>query len=158
MALAITLDGTATETGGLLLAFLNLRLPCRSTAKYRMQNFSCLYPMTLNEAADVAKRIKLDPYETYIEPSRFSGYLLDNCSAAIAFRMTFTAKPWSTKCDDLFFLYVETSSEVSSWIESCGYDYRAVEIVAIQFRSDEDRNNFEAAIWPHRATEGVEIS
>lgn len=113
--------------------------------------------MPLNEACDVAKQIKLNPYETYIEPSRFSGYLFDNCSAAIAFRITFNAKPWSTKCDDLFFMYVERSLEVSAWIRSCGYDYQAVEIVAIQFRSDEDRNNFEAAIWPQRATEGVEI-
>jgi hypothetical protein len=42
-------------------------------------------------------------------------------------------------------------------VGSCGYDFEPVEIVAILFGSDEDRESFEKVLWPHRAAQGVEI-
>jgi hypothetical protein len=125
--------------------------------KYRMQTSSCLYPMTLEEACDVANQIKLNPRQTYIEPSRFSGHLTDDNKAAVALRLTFNAKPWPTVSDDLHLMFVERSPEVLAWIGSCGYEFEPVEIVAVQFGSDEDQEKFEGVVWPHRATEGVKM-
>jgi len=118
--------------------------------KYRMQTSSCLYPMTLEEACDVANEIKLNPRRTYIEPSRFSGFLFDNVSDATLFRLMFDAKHWPTKVDHLFLLYVERSPEASAWIRSCGCDFAPVEIVAVLFGSDEDQKSFENVIWPRK--------
>lgn len=81
-----------------------------------MQTSSCLYPIPFEEACNVANQIKLNPRQTYIEDSRFSGYLFNNQSAAVALRMTFSAKPWPLKCDDLYLMYVGRSPEVSAWI------------------------------------------
>jgi hypothetical protein len=106
--------------------------------------------MTLAHACAVANQIKLSPRHTYIEPSRFSGFLFDHVTAATLLRLTFDAKHWPTKVDDLFLMYVERSPEVSSWIASCGYQFEPVEIVAILFGSDEDQESFENVIWPGR--------
>jgi hypothetical protein len=115
-----------------------------------MQTSLCLYPTTLERAFDVADQIKLDLRRTHIEPSRFSGFLFDHESAATLFRLTFNARYWPTKVDDLFLMYVERSPEVSAWVASCGYEFEPVEIVAIWFESDEDQESFENVIWPGR--------
>lgn len=106
--------------------------------------------MTLEEAWDVADQIKLNRFETYIEPSRFTGYLFNNATAAVALRMTFNAKPWPTISEDIFLMYVEPSPDVSAWIGSCGYNSENIEIVAILFASHEDRKKFQKVIWPER--------
>jgi hypothetical protein len=106
--------------------------------------------MRLEEACDVANQIKLNPLHTHIEPSRFIGFLFDQVSAATLLRLTFDAKHWPTKVDDLFLMYVERSPEVSAWIASCSYEFEPVEIVAILFASDEDQESFENVIWPGR--------
>ncbi|MEA2898600.1 MAG: hypothetical protein QOJ84_4215 [Bradyrhizobium sp.] len=106
--------------------------------------------MSLAHACAVAKQIKLSRLHTYIEPSRFAGYLSDDLKAATALRITFNAKRWPTKVDDLFLMYVERSPEVSAWIGSCGYEFEPVEIVAVLFGSDEDQESFENVIWPGR--------
>jgi hypothetical protein len=134
-----------------LLSVEPVRLPFGAVpadAKYRMQTSCCLYPMTLERTCDVANQIKLNPRQTYIEPSRFSGYLTDDIKAATALRITFNAKRWPTKDDDLFLMYVERSPEVSAWIGSSGFEFEPVEIIAVLFGSDEDQESFERVIWP----------
>ena len=106
--------------------------------------------MALEKAVAVAKQIKLSPWHTHIEPSRFSGFLFDNVSVATLLRLTFDAKHWPTKVADLYLMYVERSPEVSDWIASCSDEFEFVEIVAILFGSDEDQESFEAVIWPAR--------
>lgn len=104
--------------------------------------------MKVEDACAVAEQIKLSRWHTHIEPSRFSGFLFENVSAATLLRLNFDAKHWPTKVDDLFLMYVERSPEVSAWIASCGYEFETVEIVAILFGSDEDQESFEKVIWP----------
>ena len=118
--------------------------------KYRMKTSFCLYPMPIVDAIDVAKQINLGSERTHIEPSRFRGFLFDHLSPATLLMMLFEGKYWPTKVDDLYLIYVERSPEVSAWIDSCGYEFQAVEIVAILFGSDEDQESFENVIWPGR--------
>ena len=116
-----------------------------------MQTSSCLYPMSVADACAVAGTLNLNALQFYSEPSRFSGFLFENQSAAIFIKMRFSdAKRWPTTDDKLFLMYVERSAEVLDWIKSCGYEFEPVEIVAIQFASDEDQENFENVIWPDR--------
>ncbi|QDM26232.1 hypothetical protein FNL56_09145 [Tardiphaga sp. vice304] len=123
-----------------------------------MKTSFCLYPMPIVDAIDVAKQINLGFERTHIEPSRYCGFLFDHPSPATMLRMLFDGKYWPTKVNDLYLIYVERSPDVSAWIDSCGYEFQAVEIVAILFGSDEDQESFEEVIWPHRAkNEGVEI-
>ncbi|QDM16133.1 hypothetical protein FNL55_08955 [Tardiphaga sp. vice352] len=115
-----------------------------------MQTSFCLYPITTAEALEVAEQISLNPILTYIEPSRFQGYLLEDLSSAVFLMCRFDAKRWPTKINDLFFMYVERSPDVAAWIGSCGCEFKVVEIAAVLFGSDQDRESFEKVLWPHR--------
>lgn len=106
--------------------------------------------MTLEETCDVAEQIKLNPCQTYIEPSRHIGYLTKDRKAATALRLFFSAKRWPTKADDVYLMYLEPSLEVSAWMKSTSYVFEPVEIVAVLFASDEDQESFENVIWPAR--------
>jgi hypothetical protein len=123
--------------------------------KYWMQHSYCLYPITTAYALEVAERIHLDLIQNNIEPSRFQGYLLEDLSSAVFLMCRFDAKRWPTKNDDLFFMYVERSPDVAAWMGSCGCKFKKVEIAAVLFGSDEDRESFEKVLWPHRAAEGA---
>lgn len=106
--------------------------------------------MPIADAVAVAQQINLGTERTHIEPSRFCGFLFDHPSPATLLMMLFDGKNWPTKVDDLYLIYVERSPEVSAWIDSSGYEFQTVEIVAILFASDEDQESFEEVIWPGR--------
>ncbi len=121
-----------------------------------MQTSSHLYTIPLDDVIAIAEQINL-PRQTHIEPSRYTGYLFDNVSHATLFRMTFDAKYWPTNVDGLYLLYAETTYEILEWISSLGFDHKVIEITGIVFNSDEDRKNFQNAIWSSRTDEGAEI-
>lgn len=111
---------------------------------------SYLYPLTYDEVFDIASDLQLDLFLTIIEPCRVLGYVFHDLRAATAFRLTFDTNRWPTINDDVFFMYQAPTAEIAAWVGSCGVECERVEIVAIQFRCERDRQEFEKVLWPNR--------
>jgi hypothetical protein len=112
--------------------------------------------MTLEKACDLASELRLDPSLIFIEPSRYSGFLFHNPSAATYFRVAFNAASWPTKSVDVHFMYVCLTPEIAAWLRRCGYEYEHVEIVAVLFGCEKDQERFEGVLWPGQDV-GAEI-
>jgi hypothetical protein len=115
-----------------------------------VRHSSFLYLLSYEEASEIASSLGLNPSLTFIEPSRYCGYMFDDLNAATAFRLAFDARRWPTTDDDHFLMIVEPTPEIASWLGSCGVECLPVETVAVQFRSEQDRADFEEVLWPSR--------
>src|SRR5215218_8797802 len=88
---------------------------------------SATYPITLEHATDLREQLRLSPFHTHIEPSRYAGYLFDDLRSATAFRLRFNAERLPYADRSQFLMVAEHDPEMEPWLRSCGGDYEQVE-------------------------------
>ncbi len=74
-----------------------------------------VYPIPLEDAFAIAEEVGL-PGATFIEPSRFTGFLCSTASADIHFRLNFNAaQRWPSGPYVSLMITAATSDEVRDW-------------------------------------------
>jgi hypothetical protein len=106
------------------------------------------YPVTLEDAADIIEQLRLSPSKTFVEPSRYRGYLFEDAKTAALLKLRFNAERLPFDNDDQFLMFALADEEIDRWLALCGGEYERVEFVAVQFGSDGDRAQFEAVLSP----------
>ncbi len=105
-----------------------------------------IYPIPLEDAYAIAEKIDL-PGATFIEPSRFTGFLCSTTSADVHFRLNFNdAQRWPSDPGVSLMITAAASDEVQDWSLDHPGSGQVIEVTAFAFQSAADQHRFEAAL------------
>ncbi len=105
-----------------------------------------VYPIPLEDAFAIAEEVGL-PGATFIEPSRFTGFLCSTASADIHFRLNFNdAQQWPFDPDVALMITTAACDEVRDWSLAHPGSGQVIEVTAFAFQSAADQHRFEAAL------------
>ncbi|WP_201861419.1 hypothetical protein [Microvirga soli] len=103
---------------------------------------SAIYPISLDQAHELAERINLPGLRTTIEGTLYWGHLCSNLSDATLFALRFDAQRWPADDPDVFLMITSNPEVTKDW-----YDEIRLPMVAIEFGSLNDLRRFELALW-----------
>jgi hypothetical protein len=105
-----------------------------------------VYPIPLEDAFAIAEEVGL-PGATFIEPSRFTGFLCSTASADIHFRLNFNdAQRWPSDPYVSLMITAAASDEVRDWSLAHPGSGQLVEVTAFAFQSPSDQQRFEDSL------------
>ena len=116
-----------------------------------MQPVKDIYPIPVDDASDIAEHLGLDPFTTFIEPSRFCAYLTEDAHLAVMLKLRFSAERLDYGAPQAFLMGVLDQWTIGWWLDRFASEYERIECTAIRFAGEEDRVRFDDALWPSRS-------